>query len=280
MDSNNLCINSGFRFDLPQTEILPVIKSAGFDGVFTDWQRDTDFEPIMNTAHKIGLRYQSLHAPFYGMDDVWEDESGELSDKMIGDILGCADTCARYDVKLMICHTIIGMEKCSPNELGLERLAEVIEYADKNGVTIAFENTEGLMYLEAVLNRFGDCGNVGFCYDSGHEMCYNAGHDLLKEFGKYLISTHLNDNLGQTDPAEITFYDDAHLLPFDGIADWSKIAKDLKSLGFNNPLTFELNNKSRPHRTANDIYNNLSLEEYVNEAYKRAEKFRDMFRKA
>lgn len=280
MDSNSLCINSGFKFDLPLTEILPVIKAAGFDGVFTDWDRNIDFEPIINVAHKIGLKYQSLHAPFYGMDDVWEDENGELSDKMLGDILGCADTCERYGINLMICHTIIGMEKCTPNELGLERLGKVIEYADKKGVTIAFENTEGLMYLEAVLDRFGHCGNVGFCYDSGHEMCYNAGHDLLKEFGKYLVSTHLNDNLGQTSPDEITFYDDAHLLPFDGIADWSKIAKDLKALNFNNPLTFELNNKSRPHRTANDIYNKLSLEEYVNEAYKRAAKFRDMFRKA
>lgn len=281
MDSNTLCINTGLNFnEIPITEKLPLIKAAGFDAVFSDWKRDVDFEPIANLAKKLGLEYQSLHAPFYGMDDLWVDESGGLSDKMMRDIFGCTDTCAEFGIDLMICHTIIGMDNCTPTELGLQRIGELIEYADKKGITIAFENTEGLMYLEAVLDRFGNCGNVGFCFDSGHEMCYNAGHDVLKEFGKHLISTHLNDNLGQTDPNEITFYDDAHLLPFDGIADWERIAKEMKQLGYNNPLTFELNINGRPNRTVNDIYKKMSVEEYLHEAYKRAVKFREMLRNA
>ena len=69
---------------------------------------------------------------------------------------------------------------------------------------------------------------------------------------------------------EITYIDDLHLLPFDGIADWDGIARRLNRCGFSGPLTFELNTLSKPNRHENDGYAALPLEQYLALAYGRA----------
>ena len=89
--------------------------------------------------------------------------------------------------------------------------------------------------------------------------------------GSKLVATHLNDNLGIRDyGGKITFLDDLHLLPFDGIADWENITDRLIRGRFDGPLTFELNKKSKPGRHDNDKYDHMPLEEYLAEAYSRA----------
>ena len=121
------------------------------------------------------------------------------------------------------------------------------------------------------MSAFSDRRHVGFCWDSGHELCYNAGRDMLALYGDRLFCTHLNDNLGIRDyTGRITFLDDLHLLPFDGIADWSGIARRLNYHGFSDILTFELNTESKPGRHENDYYGRMTPVEYVTEAYKRA----------
>ena len=121
------------------------------------------------------------------------------------------------------------------------------------------------------MEYFKDNKNVGFCWDSGHEMCYNRSQDLLALYGDRLIATHLNDNLGIKDfGGRIFWHDDLHLLPFDGIADWDNIAERLDRCGFDGIMTFELNLNSKPDRHENDEYRRMPIEEYVAEAYKRA----------
>lgn len=274
--NKDICVNVGMNSDVPWLDQLDIIKNAGFDGVFLDWERDIDLHPLIAKARELDLYIQSLHAPFYGMDDIFHDEEGTLSDKMTADLTGTIDSCAEFGIDLAIFHAIIGMDNHSPNELGLQRLKKVIDHAEKKNVRIAFENTEGEEYLKAILDRYGDREHIGFCFDSGHAMCYNAGSDILGKFGKYLFSTHLNDNMGQTGD-EITFYDDSHLLPFDGIADWDKIARQLKDSDFKGPFTFELVCKNRPNRHVSDRYEQMKFEDYIAEAYERADKFRKIY---
>ena len=81
----------------------------------------------------------------------------------------------------------------------------------------------------------------------------------------------MNDNLGIRDfGGKITFRDDLHLLPFDGIADWPGIAARLDRCGFSGPMTFELNRCSKPDRLENDFYRELPIEKYLTLAYMRA----------
>ena len=278
MTERKLCINTGLAFE-GGLEKLDAIKSAGFDGFFNDKPKHSDYkitEQIAEYAAKTGLYYQSIHAPFYGMDDIFHDESGELSDIMITDLLNSIEDCYRFDVPLVIMHAIIGMDNFTPTELGLQRLEKVIDLSVKRGVTIAFENTEGEMYLEAILNRYGSLPNIGFCIDTGHEMCYNYSRDLIGKYGELLVSTHLNDNWGITGE-EITFLDDCHLLPFDGVADWEGIAKRLKKCGYRGDFTFEVIAKGRQGLDTNKKYDGMSLEEYLALAYSKAVQFKKLF---
>ncbi len=276
--NKSLCLALGMQLDVPVIDQPELLKTAGFDSFAFDRVKNGTSElteVLMKKAEKLDLTCEYIHAPFYGMDDIWHDEGGELAEIMLKDLYATINDCSDFGVKYAVLHAIIGMDNFNPTALGLERLDDIIDYAVKKDVYLAFENTEGEMYLEAILNRYSDVKNVGFCFDSGHELCYNYGKDILSKYGDRLFVTHLNDNKGMTGD-ELTFYDDSHLLPFDGIADWNGIAKRIKSFDYNGTLSFEVISKGRPTRTDNEIYKNLSSQEYVNEAYFKAVKFVNM----
>jgi|SRR5690625_2740243 len=255
---------------MPVTDQIKTFARIGFDGFFTDWQSDYPFEEWVRTAKDTGMIYQSIHAPFGRAADMWgEDESkGELA---LNELLACLEDCKRWDVPIMVAHAFIGFEDHTPTDIGLERFGQLVKAAENSGVKIAFENTEGEEYLFALMDEFADNPAVGFCWDSGHEMCYNRSQDLLARFGDRLIMTHLNDNLGIRDyNGKITWIDDLHLLPFDGIADWDNNVERLKKCGHEDMLTFELTRESKPNRHENDLYAKMEPIEYLTEAYKRA----------
>lgn len=276
-----LCLNVGMDFeDVSPLDQLEPIKSVGFDQFFFCDEKGQDSkedETIAEKAAKVGIGFHSIHAPFYGMDDIWHDESGELAAVMEADLKKSIDNCRNLDVPLVIMHAIIGMDNHTPTELGLERLGKIIDYAVKRGVTIGFENTEGECYLKALLEKYGELENVGFTFDSGHELCYNNATDMLGKYGKYLVSTHLNDNFGMTDPEHPTFFDDHHLLPFDGVGDWDGIAHRLRKCGFDGSLTFELVHNGREGKNVEHPYLEMSFEDYLEKAYEHADRFRELF---
>jgi sugar phosphate isomerase/epimerase len=172
-----------------------------------------------------------------------------------------------------VVHPIIGMDRHNPTELGVRRYATLVEEAERLGVCVAFENLEGEEYLALLMERLGNSSAVGFCWDTGHELCYNDGKDMPALYGKKLVATHLNDNMGRTDPTvNITWHDDAHMLPFDGIADWQGIMNRLRREKYDGILTFELKVANNPGRHTNDAYQTWSAEEFYQKAFERAKR--------
>jgi sugar phosphate isomerase/epimerase len=193
----------------------------------------------------------------------------------------CIRDCAEHGIKLVVMHAYIGFEKHEPTQMGVDLFGKLVDYAANLGVKIAFENTEGEEYLACLMENFKDKENVGFCWDTGHELCYNRSKDMTHLYGDRLFCTHINDNLGIKDyNGSITYIDDLHLLPFDGIADWNKIAQNLAESPFDGPLTFELNTVSKPGRHENDKYAAMPVECYIAEAYIRACKVASLYLKA
>ena len=247
-----------------------LIKRTGFDGVFTFWKDAETERKKAKLIREAGLFYQSEHMLWNHLALLWEDD-GASGEQAIQEHLDCLRSAVENGIPLVIMHVIIGMERHTPTALGIERFGRIVREAERLGVTIGFENTEGEIYLEKVMNAFRDSPAAGFCFDSGHELCYNRGQDMLSLYGEKLVGTHLNDNLGIRDfEGKITWHDDLHLLPFDGIADWEGIAKRLAMSKPTEYLTFELNLKSKPDRHENDAYFKLPPEEYLSEAFKRA----------
>lgn len=269
MYKTKLCMSVNKSYKLGITEQVAALKAVGFDGFFNDWENGSLQHELRKAADENGMIYQSIHAPFGKMNKMWL--RGNAADEAVDELFHCIENCAEVQVPLLIMHTFIGFNDHSPTEIGIENFNKVVTKAKEYGINIAFENTEGEEYLAAVMAAFAKDTNVGFCWDSGHEMCYNHSKDMLALYGEKLLGTHLNDNLGIKDfNGKITYIDDLHLLPFDGIADWSKIVQRLNRCRFNDMLTFELSCVSKPGRIENDAYGQMTTLEYFTEAYKRA----------
>ncbi|MBE6597563.1 MAG: sugar phosphate isomerase/epimerase [Ruminococcaceae bacterium] len=269
MWKTKLCLNI-LGNGVPPKEQLELFKKTGFEGFFISWREGLDLGEIREYADSLGLCFQSVHSPFLKAADMWR--GGDRAAVALAEQLSCLEDVAAVGVKIMVCHTWIGFETGeTPTESGVENYRILVERARELGVNIAFENTEGDEFLDTLMNAFKDYENVGFCLDTGHEMCYNRSKDLLAIYGDRLIATHINDNLGIKDyGGRITYLDDLHLLPFDGIKDWADLAKRLQKCGYDGELTFELSLSSHKGRHENDAYAEMPFERYLAEAYKRA----------
>ena len=267
MKDQRLMFNMGLGFDIPVEKRLPSIQAAGFDGFFMDWEPGSPVAQLAKQARELGLVFQSIHAPFGQVDKVWEE--GEEGEAFLKVLMDCVKDCADNDVPIAIVHAIIGFDKHTPGELGVERFDRLCTFADEHGVLLGFENTEGEEYLARLLNDLSGHPSCRFCWDTGHEICYNRSKDMMALYGDRLVGTHLNDNLGITGE-EITWLDDSHLLPFDGIADWPGIMERLRRHHFEGPLTFELTRLNKPERHTHDAYAAWDYDEFLRQAYARA----------
>lgn len=268
--SHILCINDGLGLGLTTEQMIPAVAGVGFDGIFTGWK---DGAPVADWAKLIrlcGMTYQSIHAPFKNVHLLWQE--GQGGEDYTDELIRCVHDCAENDVPIAVIHPIIGMERHSPNSLGISRFARLVRAAEECGVKLAFENVEGEEYLEMIIRELGTSPAVGYCWDTGHEMCYNSCRDIPALYGGKLICTHLNDNLKQSDPEKLTWLDDAHMMPLDGLADWEGIARRLVRAGYDGPLTFELTSKNKPGRTTHGIYSGLDAIGFIRRAYAQAKK--------
>ena len=258
--------------DYTPQEILRAVAEAGFSACGLLWKPSYTAEAwrdlAVKTVGELGLETDYVHAPFRYASSMWRGEE-EKWRRPMELLLGSLRACAEAECPILVAHTYIGFENKRPvGQAGIDHFGMLVQEAEKLGVKIAFENTEGGPYLAALMGAFCREKHVGFCWDSGHELCYNGGRDQLALYGEKLLCTHLNDNLGchgGPAPAE-----DLHLLPFDGILDWQAAAARLDAVGYAGNLNFEILPYSKPGRHENDKYKAMGIEAYARLAYERA----------
>ena len=268
MYGTKLCLNLFEGTNIPEEEQIRIFHKAGFEGFFSGW--DKNIFRYREIADELGMIYQSIHAPFLYTDKIWQ--GGEAGDKYTNELIACVEDCAKVNVPIVVIHPGSTF-RCAlePTEIGLENFRKIVDKATEVGVKIAIENVHQPLLLDALMEEFKGNDTVGFCLDTGHEMCYSYGEDHLKKYGDRLIATHFNDSLGKSrEGTPLTWHDDIHLLPFDGIIDWKEVANRLNACGYNGILTFELNKTSRPNRFDNEKYAKMGFHEYIAECYNRA----------
>ena len=266
MKQDKFGLSLGMGFPESALEQIKIAKSVGYDACFTGWNHDR-MEEWANAMAKEGLIYQSVHAPFDKAHKMWE--AGVAGNDYTDMLIRCVEDCKRFDVGIMVAHVIIGMDRHSPSALGITRFRRLVEAGEKNGVKIAFENTEGIEYLQAIMDNLGESPYCCFCWDTGHEQCYNYGEDMMARFGNTLIATHLNDNFGMADRNKMTWLDDSHVMPFDGINDWKSIINRMDKAGYDGIYTMELTRNSKPNKNTHDIYAHMNVEQFMAEALNR-----------
>lgn len=262
----------------PAREQFRMIRAAGFEAAFLMWDDRIPTAQWAGACREEGLDVQSVHALWEKTPLLW-DEPGRAGEEAADWYVRCLEDCSRLEVPIMVTHAIMGFDADNmpgetrpvPTDLGVERYARILDAAEKLGVQVAVENTEGEVYLEKLFSELGGHRALGFCWDSGHEQCYNRSLPILEKYASRLIATHINDNLGVSDHAgTITWRDDLHLLPWDGIGDWDENARRLRNAGCPEILTFELTRTSKPGRHDCDAYARLELAEFYALAYARA----------
>ncbi len=257
-------------------EQIHILADVGFDSFFVSESSPEKLRALCNTGKACGIELSSVHAPFMNIDKLWH--RGEGCNDAASELIECLRACHDCDIPVMVSHVIIGFDRHEPTDDGICAFRRIAEEARRLGVKLALENTEGEEYLAATMEHLSDLSNVGFCYDTGHGICYNRGTDMLKLYGDRLMYTHINDNLGvSAENGAITWLDDLHLLPFDGVLDVKKCMADIAKTGYCGELTFELSVTSKPGRSENDRYAAMGAKAYLAEVFSRADRVRSIF---
>ena len=243
----------------PFSDIIKLIKEAGFKSVMTWW--GDEFVNIIGPKEQhaeiirnAGLELENAHFPFENVNDIWEDTAAgqEIFDQYCSYI----DELKLYNVPTAVVHTTSGDYPPPCNQFGIDRFKRLIERAEKNNVNIALENVYRPEYMDSIFESIKS-DRLKFCYDSGHENCFTPGSDYLAKYGDKLAAMHLHDNDGTSDQ---------HLFPFTGTVKWERVMAHLKRLGYKGPLSFEIDSQYI------DVSKKYTASEYLSEAFKRGSK--------
>lgn len=253
------CING-----CSEIENLQKIKDNGFECFFSS-EKNTGMEyvaTLKNQAVKLGLDYEFIHGPFNGINEMWTSIEEPA---IFGAFKSAIDAASNANVKSVVAHVSSSFNPPQISELGLSRFDALVEHAQKKGVILAFENLRRLGNFAYLMDRYEDNRHVKYCYDCGHEHCFTVRVPFLPIYGNRLICTHLHDNYGQD--KTVSNGGDAHLLPFDGNINFLEVMRGLEKVQYQGSLMLEV---------SNDLYVDLSADDFLKRAYERAKKLSEL----
>ncbi len=264
-----ICLALSSTFDLPEKEQIEKFNNHGFDGFFALYTSDKQTYELADFAQKKNMFFQSIHAKYLETSELWHGgENVQDIMKSVKETIKCA---SQVDVDRVILHIYNYFDNRAITQIGLNRVGELLEVAEKYDVKLCFENLQGPEYVDAVLNEYSNCKYAKMCYDTGHENCYNT-FDVVNKHTDKIIALHIHDNMGiRNQDKTLSGDDDLHLLPFDGNVDFDRVARIVKQANMQNELTFEL--KIIKSHLA-EKYKSMSFDEYLLLAKQRIEMFK------
>ena len=233
-------------------DCLQDIKTMAENGISVTFTGMVEMErqiQIANMLARHGIEYETLHAPSAGINTMWLP--GEDGDNKLKQLCQCADHAKAAGAGIIVVHLSSGEGAPPVTDIGRERFARLAEHADKIGVRIAFENQRKLGNISWAFETFPKDSNVGFCWDCGHETAFAHGRQYMPLFGDRLICTHIHDNFG-------VFQQDKHMLPFDGMFNYHRFARQIRESGYLGSLMLEVDYKKSP-----ELYGHLSYNEFI-----------------
>ena len=230
-NDNIAVVVSNDNIDVNVFETINAIKNAGFKNVFIQWY-NKDWNPSqeeqLRYIKECGLNVIFAHLGYQGINNLWLDN--EIGNSLVERYKNDIRICKENNIPMIVMHLTSKSEAPQYNEVGLNRLKEIADYAKELDIKVAFENTKIKGYLDYVIDNI-DNENVGICFDSGH---FHVHFDDDLDFDKFknrIFAVHLHDN----DKS-----DDLHLMPFDGTLNWKEVINNLKRSNYNGPITMEL----------------------------------------
>lgn len=216
------------------------------------------------------LKAATLHAPFESngysyINDMWKD--GDKGDDMLKRLIISVESCAKYDIPVLVTHLSSGENAPVVNDTGFERFYRLMSRANELGVTVAFENQRKISNLACALEYFP---KAKFCLDLGHEYCFTDGKDFLSLFGDKLVTVHVHDNLK-------TRNGDLHWIPYDGAIDYNRFLTSLAAVGYDGVMMLEVFKTQDDKSRVNPLYSTLTDDGYIARARLAANRLRNAY---
>ncbi|MBO5670935.1 MAG: sugar phosphate isomerase/epimerase, partial [Clostridia bacterium] len=246
-----LGINLHALKELHYDTCLREMADIGFGATFTMTENEAYHDKVANACAKHGIRYESIHAPAVGINRIWQEDDGGILQALMDSVRFCAIAGA----PILVVHLSSGNTPPPMCDVGFSRFQRLSEYAESNGIRLAFENLRKLSNLAWAMERFP---NAGFCWDCGHESCFTPGLRFMPLFGDRLICTHIHDNTGVYD-------EDCHFIPFDGHIDFSYVTEQLRTYDYRGTLMLEIG--SRASGGKSNRYDSMPAKEFLTRAY-------------
>ena len=235
---------------------IKTIAELGFTATFYMAKSAERMEQLSRLCAAENIRFDTLHAPFNHINDMWLEHDGGM--QMLAELKDCVDQCLVVGAPIAVVHLSSGLNPPTITDIGRGRFEELVAYAQKKGVKIAFENQRKLFNLAWAFETFSPEDGVGFCWDCGHENCFTPGKQFMPLFSDRLICTHIHDNMG-------VFNEDKHMLPFDGSQDFDRVARQIRESGYRGVLMLEVMAGTSDHYEGVN-YQGISPMEYLQRA--------------
>ena len=228
---------------------LRQIAACGYGAVEyshpNEW-RIEQAEAMGRYAQGLGLCNWSCHAPFlsHATDPTVAHCVAALRHSLsVAGALGAGFIVVHIPFDLGLLKPDEALAFADYRQKDLDILGQVLSLARRLGVGLALENGHTQKHMAHIMGlvRQMDDPLVGICVDTGHAALGDLGPaEAIRRAGPHLLTTHLQDNLGQRDD---------HLPPGSGAIDWPDVIAALQEVDYRGVLMLELtdNAHGRPY---------------------------------
>ena len=246
---------------------LETLKDNGIDHVEILFQEhifnyhDKDYVAGMaDELRSLSMTASSVHANF-GVDvennvfcDISAADEGHRKDA-VGSMKAAIDAAGILGSGIVVIHP--GAETSAEDREYKTRqaeksLREILDYCSGIDIKIALENLPDFCVcglcedVVRLADKLGD-DRLGLCLDTGHAHANGENlADCVRLMGDRLISLHVHDNNGESDP---------HLVPFEGTIDWRSFREALSETGFGGVFMYEVTGRAAANQK--DVVNIL-----------------------
>ena len=264
LSTSTAILHSKLDRAIPLTDIPAVIRAAGFDSLdWSTWQFclqggklfaglmnhddwETQISALREADERAGIVCRQTHCVSTNYTRYQTLDAQQL--RLLE--LRCIRSAAILGAEWMVIHPFApeGASREEGVAFFREYLKPLLELAEKLGIGIAIENMPDITQkrfcckaeeLCALVDAFNN-PLVGCCWDTGHGMISGDDqYEALTLLGHRVKALHIDDNYGTAR--------DVHLLPYEGLIDWSKVLRALREIGYDHDFAFEHALNPTPH---------------------------------
>lgn len=243
-------------------EQIQALAEAGVKKTFIN-NKCPDMGRIMDLLRQHDIVCEFFHGHFklaadgeaITIDDLCRP--GKKGERMLEQLQRDVLDCVKYQVPTLVVHIPHYESALADNEYCRQRYQKLYEFAAQNGVTLAFENMHREENLDYILSLLPE---AKFCWDCGHQHCRTPDANPMEHYGHRVAALHIHDNHLKADE---------HLIPFDGVIDFHKVACALAASGYNGALMLETKYQGEYART-------MTCKEYFAKAAGAARRLADL----